>query len=670
MKILIVTDKMGVGGAQTHIIELANELCELGHFVTVAASERGDGLFSDRVLYKELPLAKKSPKALFFAYLGLKRLTEEKNFDIIHSHARLPSLLCKRLAKRRGICFVCTVHAKFSTSPLKRKFSCWGERSIAVSQDLKQYLIDEYSVLPQSITVIKNGIDTKRFSPCSEKSERLHPIRREHLRIAFLSRLDFDCSRTAELLCEAAEELSEKIGHFEILIGGGGSEFSRIRTLAKQTNRRLGFPCIRLLGNLRDVPSFLRSADIFVGVSRAALEAALCGLFVVICGSEGFFGRLGTDTLQSARESNFCARGCPAPTKEALCGELERAVLMESSARQEEALRLRKLLAAEFNSRAMAEQTEAFYRDAKANRPDKGSGVLLCGYYGFGNMGDDVLLNSALRRAREEYPNVPVCALTRRGRGDGERLGVRCVCRKNPWSIIREIRTSRALVFGGGTVLQARTSRRSLMYYFVLLRIARFFGVPCRLWGNGLGELRSGFERLVMKKALECCEYIGLRDDVSAQRAERILGGNGNIVRERDLACAAKSAEGERVEYLLRLLFGGDVKSFFAIIVNGRNESDAELMRRKIEQIRGRGAELVFAILYEREDGELSEALCREYNGRLLRGICFSELVGVLQRSRGVISMRFHGLVAASMAKVPFEGVGSDEKIKAFKVEN
>jgi polysaccharide pyruvyl transferase WcaK-like protein len=53
----------------------------------------------------------------------------------------------------------------------------------------------------------------------------------------------------------------------------------------------------------------------------------------------------------------------------------------------------------------------------------------------------------------------------------------------------------------------------------------------------------------------------------------------------------------------------------------------------------------------------------------MLRGICFDDLILLAKKSRAVYSMRYHGLVAAKIAGVDFIGVGNDEKLTEYCLE-
>ena len=144
MKILILTSSLDSGGAETHIFELASALRRNSHAVTVASSggEVAAMLKKENITHLNIPLDSKAPHNLFLSFLKLKKLIKNNDFDIIHVHSRIAALVCHlAVGKRRSPPIVSTAHARFKTSFLLRKLSFWGSSSIAVSEDLREYLL-------------------------------------------------------------------------------------------------------------------------------------------------------------------------------------------------------------------------------------------------------------------------------------------------------------------------------------------------------------------------------------------------------------------------------------------------------------------------------------------------------------------------------------------------
>ena len=204
MKILILTDRLGIGGAETHIAQLAQARWEHSEEVFVASigGATADRLQEIGIPQIHLPLATYSPFEWLRLRHKLRALIAKEKFDVLHAHARVPALLIHGM-RRLGCAEIVTVHARFRAGFLRRILSRWGEKSIAVSEDLRTYLHKVYKIPMQRITVIPNGIDLSHFTPNTKKetSDTVH--------ILFASRLDEDCSLGAELLCEIAPRLGK-----------------------------------------------------------------------------------------------------------------------------------------------------------------------------------------------------------------------------------------------------------------------------------------------------------------------------------------------------------------------------------------------------------------------------------------------------------------------------
>lgn len=149
-------------------------------------------------------------------------------------------------------------------------------------------------------------------------------------------------------------------------------------------------------------------------------------------------------------------------------------------------------------------------------RPGPGSRVLLCGYYGEHNLGDDALLATLLALLP---PSCPVVVTARDQQQVREQFGVATCSRGEPIRLLLALVHAQVLVLGGGSLLQDSTSRRSLLYYVALILAARLLGRPVLLWGQGLGPLKTRTSRLLARLSLHLVQGITWRDDQSAAMA-------------------------------------------------------------------------------------------------------------------------------------------------------
>jgi len=152
---------------------------------------------------------------------------------------------------------------------------------------------------------------------------------------------------------------------------------------------------------------------------------------------------------------------------------------------------------------------------AKA-RPTRSATVLLCGYYGECNLGDDALLATLLALLP---PHCHVVATA----GDPQQVqmqfGVDTCPRHHPIRLLLALVQAQVLVLGGGSLLQDSTSRRSLVYYVALILAARLLGRPVLLWAQGLGPLKGRTSSWLARLAIHMAQGITWRDEQSAAMA-------------------------------------------------------------------------------------------------------------------------------------------------------
>ena len=81
----------------------------------------------------------------------------------------------------------------------------------------------------------------------------------------------------ARQLIQIAEELDREVPGVQLLIAGGGNVFRELKEQAEAVNARMGRTCVVMTGPRTDINQIVAAGDIFVGVSRAALEAMSAG---------------------------------------------------------------------------------------------------------------------------------------------------------------------------------------------------------------------------------------------------------------------------------------------------------------------------------------------------------------------------------------------------------
>jgi len=156
------------GGVERGTLEVAQALTQRGHRSVVIS---GNGRLVRQLLdegseHLRWPLGVKSPLTLRWIW-PLRRWLAERRIDILHARSRLPAWIAwlawrgmDPLTRPR---FVTTVHGLYSVSRYSAVMT-YGERVIAVSETIRDYLQRHYPRLPaERIQLIPRGVDPAEF---------------------------------------------------------------------------------------------------------------------------------------------------------------------------------------------------------------------------------------------------------------------------------------------------------------------------------------------------------------------------------------------------------------------------------------------------------------------------------------------------------------------------
>ena len=673
MKILIATMGLDIGGAETHIVELAKELKHQGHDVAIVSH---GGVYVPEIAaagirHYEAPLHRRSLREMLAARSALARIIRQEAPDVVHAHARIPAFLCGTLKKRLGFPFVTTAHWVFDTRGMLRYLTNWGERTVAVSEDIKAYLIREYKLPPEHISVTINGIDTEKFSPAVSGAEVIAEFGLDPDKpiVSYVSRMDEDRALAARHLIQIAPRLAEAVPGVQLLIAGGGNVFDDLKAQADAVNAALGRQCVTMTGARTDINKIVAAGDIFVGVSRAALEAMSAGKPVIVAGNEGYHGLFVPEKLEEARAGNFCCRGLPLCDPETLLADVTAALALPPEKWEELGSYGRQVIFDYYSVKRMANDCIAMYDQVRKRR----SRVLVSGYYGFANAGDDAILEAIGQSFQGGDTGVTV--LSNDPAATWEQYGMDAVPRFRVRAVFSALRKCDVLLSGGGSLLQDTTSTRSLLYYLSVIRCAQWLGKPVMLYANGIGPVRRPANRKRVRKAVERAALVTLRDHSSARELES-MG-----VKRRDLHVTADPvfhltpASPERGRELAAQAGLAEGKPF--AVVSVREWPDTGDFHRELAKLcdhlrRAYGLEILFLLMQPAKDREASQAVrgLMEEPSHLLDTSCAPrELMAALGQAKLCLAMRLHTLIFAARMAVPTMGLVYDPKVASYLEE-
>ncbi len=671
--ILLSLMQLNIGGAETHVVELAKELKRKG-FNIIVTSNGGvyvKELEEAGIKHYNVPLQNKNPLNMMKATRLLKKIIKDEKIDIVHSHARIPSFILGKLYKKMKFPFVTTAHWVFNTSYGLKYITDWGEKTVAVSEDIKEYLMENYHVPEGDINVTINGIDTDKFSPDTDCADvKLEfGISDNDTVITYVSRLDESRSLVAKQLIEAVPEIEGKINNLKVIVVGDGDDFANVKAMTDKVNKKLGREVIVLTGARTDINKLIAPCRLFVGVSRAALEAMAADKSVIIAGNEGYIGLFDESKLDVGIDTNFCCRGCEDSSTELLKRDIIKFFSLSESKQKRLGNYGRELIKKEYSVSRMADDSIKVYDWAL----HKNKEILISGYYGFKNSGDDALLKAIIQdlKTYKESPNIVV--LSANPTETMEEYKVKSISRLDGIKILKHMNNAEMLISGGGTLIQDRTSTKSLWYYLSVIKLALKKNMKVMLYSNGIGPLEKEKNKHRTSKILDKVDLITLRDERSYETLREIGVTNENVKVTADPALNLDVADEARGREILKSegvkedckILGVSVRRWQSLGADFESII-ADACDYAYEKY---GYYTVFLPMQSSRDMAILQNIKRKMRNDsaiLKKRYSVEDMLSVMKCFDLCIGMRLHTLIYAAINAIPVIGLVYDPKISSF----
>lgn len=183
--IMQIIPELGAGGAEQGCIDIANDLVAAGakSIVVSNGGHRVHELARSGALHINLPVHSKNPLIMWKNIAALRRIMREHNVDIVHARSRAPAWSAWRACRGTTTRFMTTCHAPYNTENNLKQFYnssiAKGERVIAISGYVAQYLVDNFGLDERTIRIIHRGVALEKFHPTAVTPERMIKLNRE-----------------------------------------------------------------------------------------------------------------------------------------------------------------------------------------------------------------------------------------------------------------------------------------------------------------------------------------------------------------------------------------------------------------------------------------------------------------------------------------------------------
>lgn len=298
--------------------------------------------------------------------------------------------------------------------------------------------------------------------------------------------------------------------------------------------------------------------------------------------------------------------------------------------------------------------------------------ILISGYYGFNNIGDESILRTVIDNLREKLPDVDITVLSQDPERTAEKYAVKSVRRMSLPDIFRAVGWCDLLLSGGGSLLQDATSGRSILYYLFILRLAQLLGKQTFIYSQGIGPISTPRNRRLTASILRRTDGIVVRDAKSRdllleigvpEQLVYVTADPVIRVKKPDPALGLQILEREGCPKE-RLTVGWAVKA---------RKPNREFLREVYKCIlwlrEACGADSVLIPFFYDEDVGVCEDVARHLEGKagcLRQKYLSEETLSIIGCMDVLVGVRLHSLIYAAVMGVPMIGVSYDPKVDSF----
>jgi len=314
-------------------------------------------------------------------------------------------------------------------------------------------------------------------------------------------------------------------------------------------------------------------------------------------------------------------------------------------------------------------------KDVEQPRTLKPARILISGYYGFSNLGDEAILTSMQNALLQQNSEAELTVLSVNPEVTRQSHKLRSISRTDFYAIWSELGKSNLLISGGGSLLQDVTSSRSLRYYLAILLLAILHRCPFMIYAQGIGPLNGRWNRYLTALILKQAKVITVRDTESVQELQRLGLKAERIQLSADPVLLFPRPEpmaGERLLQEMKLDQGSGPLIGVSVRPWGDNGKWVEQLAITLDRlVAEKNARIIFLPMQENDDEKISQTIrFRMQNNNqttiLPSGHHVEDVISLIDACDLLIGVRLHALVFAAVAQTKAIAIRYDPKVDHF----
>lgn len=292
--------------------------------------------------------------------------------------------------------------------------------------------------------------------------------------------------------------------------------------------------------------------------------------------------------------------------------------------------------------------------------------ILISGYYGFDNAGDELVLGEIIKALRREGDQFKITVLSAQPQATADKFGVMARDRWKPGEILSSLLRTDLLISGGGSLLQDKTSKNGILYYLMIIFLGLLLRKEILILSQGIGPVDHKRNRRIMSFLLNRLTWIYVRDQDSLIYLEK-MGVRQEIKVSADPVFLLEKASREERDQLWKKLDLDSKKKLIAVSLRDWTNKEKFLQASKdfllsfdrdIYQVR-------YLAFHKGEDDLLLEGMVNK-DEIVSQDLQPEELAWLIGQANFVLGMRLHSLILAGAQEVPFVSISYDPKVDAL----
>lgn len=304
--------------------------------------------------------------------------------------------------------------------------------------------------------------------------------------------------------------------------------------------------------------------------------------------------------------------------------------------------------------------------------------VVISGFYGLGNTGDEAILESIVDNLRSEVPNIDITVFSLSPEQTAREHNVKTVYRawrRENKEKIKALREADVLISGGGGLLQDTYPTKFLFgplpYYLIIAMLAKICGARVMFFSQGIGPVTSTWGKFLMRRFANKADFITVRDQYSKDYLHDLGVTRPKTVVTADIVFAFQKKEDAACLQSLNLtgsekLLAVSVRPWFE-----HRDYEDKLASALDELIESDGVTPVFVPMEGHHDVDASKRVLQKMKNEsqchLLAGdFTPNQYLNFIGGCEATVGLRLHSLIFSALTAVPHVGISYDKKVESL----